>query len=97
IPEETTMRKAIYAIAAASLGVLAVAVDAPTSDAAIIYPWCAHYNGRGFGAANCGFTTFEQCLATVSGNGGPCAMNPWDEPQQPPQYSQRSRRRASQY
>jgi Protein of unknown function (DUF3551) len=27
------------------------------------YPWCAIYKA---GAMNCGFTTFQQCLATVS-------------------------------
>ena len=32
------------------------------------YPWCAHY-GTGFGGINCGFTTFQQCMDTVSGIG----------------------------
>lgn len=39
------------------------------------YPWCAHYSGRGGGATNCGFTTFDQCMATVSGIGGLCLRN----------------------
>jgi Protein of unknown function (DUF3551) len=40
------------------------------------YPWCAYYSGgRGGGGTNCGFTTFEQCLATVSGIGGFCDRN----------------------
>jgi hypothetical protein len=40
------------------------------------YPWCAYYSGRGFGGAtNCGFTTFQQCVATVSGIGGFCEQN----------------------
>jgi hypothetical protein len=34
------------------------------------YPWCADY--AGFGSQNCGFTTFQQCLAALSGNGGFC-------------------------
>lgn len=33
------------------------------------YPWCAYY-GDAFGGTNCGFTTFRQCLDTVSGIGG---------------------------
>jgi hypothetical protein len=37
------------------------------------YPWCAYY-GR-FGGTNCGFTTFQQCLNTVSGIGGFCELN----------------------
>jgi hypothetical protein len=32
--------------------------------------WCAHY-GRS-GATNCGFHSFEQCQAAVSGTGGFC-------------------------
>ena len=40
------------------------------------YPWCARY-GNGFGGTNCGFTTFAQCMATVSGIGGFCQENDW--------------------
>jgi hypothetical protein len=39
------------------------------------YPWCAFYGGRSGGGTNCGFTTFAQCMATVSGMGGYCARN----------------------
>ncbi len=38
------------------------------------YPWCAYYALRG--GTNCGFSTFEQCMATVSGVGGYCNRNP---------------------
>jgi hypothetical protein len=40
------------------------------------YPWCAYYNFQQGGATNCGFATFQQCLATVSGIGGSCGANP---------------------
>jgi hypothetical protein len=43
--------------------------------AAIEYPWCAQYSGDGGGGRNCGFSTIEQCLATVSGIGGFCERN----------------------
>ena len=43
--------------------------------AAIEYPWCAQYGGKGDGGRNCGFSTFEQCMATVSGIGGFCERN----------------------
>lgn len=33
--------------------------------------WCAHYST--YGATNCGFITYGQCMATVSGIGGFCA------------------------
>lgn len=35
------------------------------------YPWCSIYTD-GLGGENCGFTTFQQCLANVSGIGGFC-------------------------
>src|SRR5262249_56786038 len=38
------------------------------------YPWCLHY-GTGFGGMNCGFTTYQQCMDTVSGIGGVCMQN----------------------
>jgi len=38
------------------------------------YPWCIIY-GTGFGGKNCGFVSFEQCLATVTGIGGFCMEN----------------------
>jgi Protein of unknown function (DUF3551) len=47
------------------------------------YPWCAYYNfggGGGGGAENCGWATFEQCLATVRGIGGSCGPNPMYQP-----------------
>ena len=92
------MRNVMTAIGAASLGLLALAADPAPADATTVYPWCAHYNGRGYGGgANCGYTTFAQCLATVSGSQGTCEMNPWYEPQPQQQYPQRPRRRASQY
>jgi hypothetical protein len=40
------------------------------------YPWCAVYSERSVGATNCGFTTLEQCRATISGVGGTCQPNP---------------------
>jgi hypothetical protein len=36
--------------------------------------WCAQY-GTGFSGKNCGFYSFEQCRASVSGIGGFCQRN----------------------
>jgi uncharacterized protein DUF3551 len=36
------------------------------------YPWCARYSGY---SIVCGFDTFQQCLATISGVGGFCQQN----------------------
>jgi hypothetical protein len=49
---------------------------APSRADAQNYPWCAYYGGvMGGGGTNCGFTTFQQCLATISGIGGSCEPN----------------------
>lgn len=42
------------------------------------YPWCAQYPGRG--GTNCGFSTYEQCMATRLGMGGFCVRNTMYEP-----------------
>jgi Protein of unknown function (DUF3551) len=48
---------------------------APIDEAAAQnYPWCAQYTIRG-GARNCGFVTWEQCMASVRGIGGYCERN----------------------
>ena len=44
------------------------------------YPWCAQYLEQG-AARNCGFSTYQQCAATVSGNGGYCDQNPMYRPE----------------
>ena len=57
-----------------ALSVIAATTVFNTPTNAQNYPWCAYYNGK-FGGTNCGFTTFQQCLDTVSGIGGSCQRN----------------------
>ena len=47
--------------------------------AEITYPWCAQYSNQ-HGGRNCGFSTLEQCQATVFGNGGYCEANAMYQP-----------------
>jgi Protein of unknown function (DUF3551) len=64
-----------------TLGLLAAAATMNAPAEAQNYPWCALYSGGSVGGGrNCGFTTFEQCLATVSGIGGSCMRNTQYEP-----------------
>jgi|SRR5262245_21780624 len=44
------------------------------------YPWCAVYGGSMSGSSNCGFRTWQQCMATVSGVGGSCEPNQFYNP-----------------
>jgi Protein of unknown function (DUF3551) len=39
------------------------------------YPWCAYYGSDMGGSSNCGFSTYGQCMAALSGNGGFCNRN----------------------
>jgi Protein of unknown function (DUF3551) len=62
----------IFLVLAGLLQVLllsAGSVDAQT------YPWCAQYTGENC-STNCGFSTRQQCMSTVSGIGGYCYENP---------------------
>jgi len=70
------MKTILSAIAIlAAMSVLSTAVQAQN------YPWCAQYSGRALGGAmNCGFVSFQQCLATVSGIGGFCVRNTLYQP-----------------
>ena len=53
-----------------AVGSVAFLIGEPA--AADPYKWCAVYR---VGGTNCGFTTIEQCRATVSGVGGSCEPN----------------------
>ncbi|MEA2870357.1 MAG: hypothetical protein QOH67_333 [Hyphomicrobiales bacterium] len=61
-------------LAALGLAVIACSQVVTVSDASA-FPnatrFCAQYKG---GAENCGFYTFNQCLAALAGNGGVCTM-----------------------
>jgi Protein of unknown function (DUF3551) len=57
------------------LGVMVAAPAIATPAHAQGRAWCAYYNGHFGGASNCGFYTYQQCLATISGIGGWCQPN----------------------
>jgi len=63
--------KAFLFVSALLVGIAGTCTHADAQN----YPWCAQYSGRGGGGRNCGFTTFDQCIATVSGIGGICVRN----------------------
>jgi hypothetical protein len=72
------------------LGGAGLLTGAPAGHAEITYPWCAQY-GEQSGARNCGFSTYEQCRAAISGNGGYCEQNSMyrPEPAAPPRRPRR--------
>jgi hypothetical protein len=69
------------------VAVLTLAGGIRPGAAMVIYPLCANYGGAGrggYGASSCGSTSFQQRMATLSGNGGTCSPNPWYQPYPPP-------------
>jgi hypothetical protein len=60
-----TIPLALITFAALSLSTIGARADGT---------WCAHY---GVPHTNCGFHSFEQCMAAISGNGGFCQPNPF--------------------
>jgi uncharacterized protein DUF3551 len=60
-----------FLIAAAAMMLL---ISLGDSASAQNYPWCAQYGWRD-GPRNCGFVSWNQCMATVSGVGGFCERN----------------------
>jgi hypothetical protein len=74
------------------LGVFAAVVCVEKPAKAQSGRWCAYYNTGDGGSTNCGFATFEQCVADVRGIGGNCGPSPYpSSPQSRP--SNRPRRR----
>ncbi len=56
------------------LGLLLATVALAPRAQAQNYPWCARY-GTPYSDTSCGFTSFEQCMASVRGIGGFCEKN----------------------
>jgi hypothetical protein len=77
------------------LGVLASVAGIGTRAEAQNYPWCAYYSGRGGGGTNCGFVSFEQCMASASGLGSDCRQNTQYVPPAGPRTSPRHARHTS--
>jgi hypothetical protein len=56
-----------------ALGVFAAVAAISGQTKAQNYPWCSNFaDGAG---TNCGWTSLEQCMITVTGSGGYCDHN----------------------
>jgi Protein of unknown function (DUF3551) len=71
---ETRMRKilATLALAAAAAGT----ADTGFAQSAYDYPWCALRGSRS-GGQSCYFTSYRQCMDSLSGIGGSCIRSPY--------------------
>lgn len=66
------MRRVAGAVAAVLVGLAVAGVPAQAAERA----WCARAGGDDDLFVNCGFDSFEQCRAYISGLGGFCEPNP---------------------
>lgn len=76
------MKRTLIVFAMAMAGAAAVAAPAQAQN----YPWCAQYGGSTGSPTNCGFSTYRQCMADISGVGGFCVRNNTYRPQGGPQH-----------
>ena len=74
-----------------TLTIVLALIGVGTSAEAQNYPWCALYGG--IGGQNCGFTTFQQCQAALSGGADFCQPNTQYVPPPGPHPLTRAQRR----
>jgi hypothetical protein len=66
-----TILSALLVVAAVAGGSPVASAQSPTS-----YPWCAK-TGKDSAATSCYFTSYRQCMTTISGVGGYCFQSPY--------------------
>ncbi len=64
-------------LAMASVMLAAFVLGSGTASAA---PWCTEYGGGKGSGTNCGFYSYQQCMANAWGNGGFCRRNAFEDP-----------------
>jgi hypothetical protein len=60
-------------IAAALLG----EIDATSAQSPYSYPWCAKSFKKEGGGTSCYYSSYQQCMTTLSGIGGYCYESPY--------------------
>jgi Protein of unknown function (DUF3551) len=70
------MRSHIFSLALASAALIG-ATELASAQSPYSYPWCSRQvTGREGSATSCYFTSYQQCMTTISGIGGYCYQNP---------------------
>jgi Protein of unknown function (DUF3551) len=62
----------LVVVSAALIG----ATELTSAQSPYSYSWCSRQGGRYDGATSCYFTSYQQCMTTISGIGGYCYQNP---------------------
>jgi hypothetical protein len=67
--------RSILAATALLVAASGISIVGTTTAEAREYPWCSRTSASGFNPS-CSFTSYQQCMATVSGQRGDCMRNP---------------------
>jgi hypothetical protein len=70
------MRSQIFSVTLAAAALIGTAPSV-SAQSPYSYPWCSNQStGRSGSARSCYFTSYQQCMTTISGIGGYCYQNP---------------------
>jgi Protein of unknown function (DUF3551) len=72
------MRLLILSLVIANAALMSASEPA-SAQSAYSYPWCARMGTRN-GPTSCYYTSYQQCLTTLSGIGGYCFESPYYQP-----------------
>jgi Protein of unknown function (DUF3551) len=75
LDEEKPMRSRIFLLALVSAALMEVTGPA-SAQSPYSYPWCSRQTAGKGDTTTCYFTSYAQCMTTISGIGGWCYQNP---------------------
>ena len=71
------MRSQMFSLVFVSFALIG-ATELATAQSPYSYPWCSRQTaGRTGGTTSCYFTSYQQCMTTISGIGGWCYQSPY--------------------
>ena len=73
------MRSQMFSLVLVSAALMG-ATELASAQSPYSYPWCARQGGRQGGTTSCYFTSYQQCMTTISGIGGYCYQSPYYQP-----------------
>jgi hypothetical protein len=69
------MRSQIFTLVVVSTALTAT-TELASAQSPYSYAWCSRQGGRQSVTTSCYFTSYQQCMTTISGIGGYCYQNP---------------------
>jgi hypothetical protein len=71
------MRSQMFSLVLASAALMGL-TELASAQSPYSYPWCSRQTGaRGGDTTSCYFTSYQQCMTTISGIGGWCYQSPY--------------------